>query len=494
MKKYKLSSFISGFLFFKIIYLKKVFKKITHEDKFLFFFLKLGSANLKKSLYFKTKITWLSLKTEQISLKYTKILLGNCTPKKISALINQFNLKETNFFFKKKFIDLIELLFQFHPQFLKRAGILFSVTLNLSTKLYTAVKKIKSIRVILSGITFCIKKNIGASLDALTMFFLENPLISSKTFIQEIILNNLRLKKKTKHIYRLCSEIRSFSYLNNFQFSQYFLSFILKYFEIFYLLPFINFCFKNVHKFTDEKTGYSLPLCILNNIVLKKKFWLNFTFFKKIFNFKTYSFNYTEIFFRFLLRNTARFFRKNIVYTNMSRLNRKINKNSLIHQLIHKKKLYLGFFVSVIYMNIFKNNLNSYPCILEDEFFRSIKTYTQSEINKIKKSLISSIRANYGFLFKIKRKCLMIVTMKIKYFIPKLQSIFFLIKNMLKYFIEFLKEKKLFERNYYCLFSQPLIRHVYLNLCFIETLKLHIRLSDCVLIKLHKLQKLYENR
>lgn len=497
MKKYNLSSFISGFLFLKIIYLKKAFKKLYHENKFLFLFLKLGSVNLKKSLYFKTKIIWITLTPKQVGLKYIKLLLGYCDFKKASTLIYKFSGWESNFFFKKRFTDLFELFFQFHRHSLKRVEILSSVTLNSCLKVNIRVKKISSLRVILSGITSNIKKNISNSLSGLIMFFLENPLISSKRSIQEIIWNKFRIKTIIKKIYRLCLEVRSFLYLNNSRFSQFFFSFISKYLDIIYLLPFINFCFKNFHKFINEKTGQFLLLRILNDLCKKKKLWLNFKFFKKIFNFKTISFDCTEIFFRFFLRKTTRFFRKNSVYKHISGLKRKINKNSLINQLINKKKLYLVFFVSFIYLKIFKDNLDSYPSILHDEFFRSIKTikkHTTDEIGIIKKSVISKINLTYGFVFQKRRKCLLIFTMKIKYFIPVIQSIFYLVKKILKYFIEFLKRKNSFVRNFYCLFSQPLIRHVYLNLSFIETLKLHIRVSDCVLIKLHKLHILYENR
>ena len=90
MTKYYLSQFISGFIFYKIKKAKKILKKTNRENKFLVFFFKLGSKNLKNSNFLNENNMLMFLKTRQINSRFIKIILTTCFDKNIK-LLTSFN-------------------------------------------------------------------------------------------------------------------------------------------------------------------------------------------------------------------------------------------------------------------------------------------------------------------------------------------------------------------------------------------------------------------
>lgn len=175
--------------------------------------------------------------------------------------------------------DLFEIFFQFHYYTIKRSSFLSGLILNEPLNLINGVKKIPSLRIILSTIKIFAKKNFFLIIEGLIIFFLENPSLCSKSFIQEISWNVFRLNSNIKGYCKTILDIRTVSFLNGSWYSLFFFSFILKFFKLVYVQSFINFCFKNVENFISYKSGHCLLICIINYLYMNKKEELNFFFF-----------------------------------------------------------------------------------------------------------------------------------------------------------------------------------------------------------------------
>ena len=496
MTIYYLSQFISGFIFYKIGKAKKILKKTNRENKFLVFFFKLGSKNLKNSNFLNEKNMLMFLKTRQINSRFIKIILTTCFDKNIKLLQRQFKIFDIYSIVKKETVLLYELFYQFYSRILKKNSLASSLIFNTYLGLNRKLKNAPTIRVVLSGITSLLKKKVSGSVFGLLKIFLKNPLLYSKSLIQEIIWNNIRLESKAKKIYNLFLEIRSVSFLNNSRNSLFFFSFIFKFFKMYNLKPFLNFCIKNVHKFIDEKIGQFLILFIVNNFYVKKRSWINLLLYKNLFYSKIFFDSNIKIFFCYFLRKTTRVLNRNQFYKIISDFKKRNSTISLVEEMIYNKFFQTPSFISIFFLNIFKINVHSYPILIQDEFVRSIKTerITDKRSLDINNFQISKKKCYYWSNFNIKKKGLFGYMIKIKNLFPEFRFIFFLTRIVLKYLFNFFKKKNSLEKFFHNIFYAALVKKNYLRFNIIDLFKIPIFIDDNFLIRSYKINKLYENQ
>jgi len=496
MTIYYLSQFISGFIFYKFGKAKKMLKKTILENKFLVFFFKLGSKNLKNSNFLNENNMLMFLKTRQINSRFIKIILTTCFDKNIKLLQKQFKIFDIYFIVKKEIVLFYVLFYQFYSRTLKKNSLTSSLIFNTYLGLNRKLKNAPTIRVVLSGITSLLKKKVSVSVFGLLKIFLKNPLLYSKSLIQEIIWNNVRVESDGKKIYNLFLEIRSISFLNNSRNSLFFFSFIFKFFKMYYLKPFLNFCLKNVHKFIDEKIGQFLILFIVNNFYFKKRNWINLILYKNLFYSKIFFDSNNRIFFCYFLRKTTRFFDRNRFYKITNDFKKRNSTISLVEEMIYNKFFLTPPFISIFYLNAFKINVHSYPISIQDEFVRSIKTEKIMEKRSLEIYIIqiSKKKCCYWSNFNIKKKGLFGYMIKIKNLFPEFRFIFFLTRIVLKYFLKFFKKKNSLEKFFHNLFYAALVKKNYLRLNIIDLLKIPIFIDDNCFMRSYKLNKLYENQ
>jgi len=496
MTKYYLSQFISGIIFYKIGKAKKMLKKRNHENKFLVFFFKLGSKNLKNSNFLNENNMLLFLKKRQINSRFIKIILTTCFDKNIKLLQKQFKIFDIYFVVKKEIVLLFELIYQFYSRILKKNSLASSLIFNTYLGLNRKLKNAPTIRVVLSGITSLLKKKVSVSVFCLLKIFLKNPLLYSKSFIQEIIWNNVRLESNTKKIYNLFFEIRSISFLNNSRNSLFFFSLIFKFFKMYYQKPFLNFCIKNAHKFIDEKIGQFLILFIVNNFYIKKRNWINLILYKNLFYSKFFFGSNIKIFVCYFLRKTTRVFDRNRFCKIISDFKKRNSTVSLVEEMIHNKFFLAPSFISIFYLNIFKINVHSYPISIQDEFVRSVKTekITEKRCIEINNIQISKKKCCYWSNFNIKKKGLFGYMIKIKNLFPEFRFIFFSTRIILNYFFKFFKKKNSLGKLFYNIIHAALAKKNYLRLNTIILLKIPIFIDDNFLMISYKVNKLYENQ
>ena len=262
MKTINLSHLITGILFYKL----KNFKKIIEKNKKFFLNnFKYSSHYFKKFFFLDETILLKFCQINKINWSFLKIISNYDNFKKIKLFIKKLNIFKIFSFSRRGFFLFFEIFFQYHYENLQKNNMLSDLMLKKSLNLDNEIKKIPSLRIVLSGLSYCYLNKINKLMFYLSGLFLENPFFFSKTFSQEIIWNYFRVKSTRKLVSALLLETRSIAFLNNTQKSIFSLSFIVTFYPHFLAKPLVNFSLKNVYHFIRGKFGYILILYILNN-------------------------------------------------------------------------------------------------------------------------------------------------------------------------------------------------------------------------------------
>jgi len=496
MKCYRLSFLISRILLSIDFGFKNFIKSSEYSNKFLSFFIKICSLNLKNHFFHSEKNLVLFLENQKISTNGIKILLNQKSLKRVGLVDELFDFSNFYFFTEKKKADLFEIIFNFNFYKLKKSNLLSGLMLNIPLNLIKRVKKIPSLRITMSIIKIAAKSKILLIIDGLLLLFLENPSLSSKSFTQEIIWNIFRLILNIKKHYTRLLDIRAVSFLNIHQHSLFFFSFFFRFFKLVYIRSFINFCFKNAGNFVCDINGHWLIIYIIHTVYLNKKKKLNFPFFKSLFN-TTYSFSFpSQLFFIFLFRKSTKLFWENKSYATMTYFKREKNCVPLIKKLISEKKCRVIFFLSFIRLKTFKMDLKFYPNSLQNEFIKIIKIVRlyikdnniRDNYNKFKMPNRNKV---HNFYFK---RCFIFPnTIRIKNDFSGFYSIFYFIRKIYKHLLKTVLKKNQLGKNFFNLFPQNLLVGIIYNLNLVETIKLPIKFSEVPMLEKYKYLKHYEN-
>lgn len=492
MKRLNISSLISAIFFYKILDLKK---KLKGGDICFFNFIKFSSLFLKKFFILDEIVLSNFTQINYISWNFLKILYKhyNLTGGKILAI--NYGSNKLFFSFENLFKGYFEIFFQFYGNQVQKKFLLSSISLRISLKLVKEIKKIPSLRIIISGFTNYYKHRVRESMVYLIGFFLQNPIISSKLFIQEIIWSYFRVISK-QQLFESFVETRAFVFLNNSQKSLFFFQMAVKFYPIFLSKPFVNFCLKNVHRFVKDRVGHVLILYILQDFFIKKNLWFNLAFLENLLRIKFFTSRFFEIFFLFLFRNTGKIFRKNELYTCLFKLNREPNRDRMIEIIVSKKRTCKFIFLKFIRSKVFQITLTSYPNFLQNEFIGLIEMFTNNrEFNVYNegetcKELLYSYSKNK---LLIKKNLLFVQTLKIKKKLSLIQFLFFTAYRILKNFLAILEKSFLFEKNLYRLFSQIIPKNIHKKLNLSIILQVPIKTNYNVLVNLYKNNKIHEN-
>jgi len=496
MKSYRLSFLISRILLSIDFGFKNFIKSSEYSNKFMSFFIKISSLNLKNHFFHSKKNLVLFLENQKISTNVIKILLNQRSLKKVGLVDEIFDFSNFYFFTEKKKVDLFEIFFHFNCYKLKKSILLSSLMLNIPLNLIKRVKKIPSLRITVSIIKFSAKNKIFLIIDGLLLLFLENPSLSSKSFTQEIIWNIFRLNLSIKKHYTRLLDIRAVSFLNIHKHSLFFFSFFLRFFKLVYIRSFINFCFKNAGNFVCDINGHCLIIYLIYTVYLNKKKELNFSFFKNLF-YTTYSFSsLSQLFFTFLFRKSTKLFWRIKSCAKMTYFKREKNCVPLIEELVSKKKCRVMFFLSFIRLKTFKMNLKFYPNSLQNEFIKIIKIvrlYSKDKhiMDNYNKFKITNRNKVHNFYFK---RCFIFPnTIKIKNDFSGFYSIFYFLRKIFNHSLKTMLKKNQLGRNFLNLYPQNLLVGIIYNLNLVETIKVPIKFSEVPMLEKYKYLKHYEN-
>ena len=496
MKKFRYSTLLSRLLVLKISRLKKIFNKEYYEKKLLFYIMKLSSIIAKKILSTDLRILSEVLKDNQLNMNFIKILISHNSTSTIKLIIKKFFNFKFNFISKQELVKLYEILFHSYSYTMGKNNFLSNLILKSSINIRKELKKTPYLRILLSGIPKEMKRKITISTFNLCIFFLENPMLCSKPFIQEIIWNQFRLKIKSIKYLELIQVIRSICFLNNSQRSFFFLSLIFEFFQIQLLRPFLNLIFKNIYKFIKKQNGIHIIIYIITYF-LNQHFWFNFTFFKNLFAVKTCNFNFTVHIFCFLLRETSRIFKKTYTCFFRYKINRKDNNTAPIKKLSEFTKMPFSYFLLFFRYRVFENFSTIYPNFLQDEFIRLIETtkIIQNSVN-FKKNKIEIAQNNLyeNLKFRVEKKLFLLYSKKIKNYFSKFQVIFFILRKILKHFNFFYKKNFILGKHYLGLSCQVRPEPIDLKNNSIILITIPITTFDNIFINLYKQFKLYENQ
>ncbi len=491
MNQIKLSYLVTGILLLKILGLVKMFKDIDQEKRFFFFFLKILSLNLKRIFFVDLNSCLRLLLEERITLDIIKILLNKGLNKKVDQIIRRFESFNSHFFFQKEVLKLCDLLFQFPFTILKKKSFLNNSVIYSCLNLPGNIYKFPSLRIIVSGKGTKIKKKIENSINSLTHYCLENPLLCSKLIIQEFISTYFRLEVKVKKKLKFSSEIRSFSFFNNSKNSLSLFSFLRELFDKKKFQSCINICFKNFPLFVNNKFGCFLIIFITKNVYLDGEFWLNFSFFKNFFKTEPFNSYFYVIFFKFLFRRTTRCLQSFKINNLLYIFKKSESRKNLIEIFISKKKKRIKYFLLFVKQKIFKTPPKTYPSFFQDEFIQMV------DIKKVNREFNSFNNFKiYPFncisKIKIKKPNLLLYTRKVKKFFPKFHFIFFLLKITWNSIWKKKKFYKNFERNFSDLIFQIHSQYIRSNENFINISKIPLFSDNKKFIEFYRNHKLLE--
>jgi hypothetical protein len=447
MKQIKLSYLITGILLLKMLGIVKIFKDMNQEKKFFFFFFKILSLNLKRIFFVNLNSCLRLLLEKRITLDMIKIFLNKGLNKKLNKIIRRFEIFKSYFFFQKEVLTLCDLLFQFPFTILKKKSFLNNSLMYSCLNLTDNIYKFPTLRMIVSGKVTKIKKKIENSINNLTYYCLENPLICSKLIIQNVVLAYFRLEVKLKKNLKFLSEIRSFSFFNNSKNSLSLFSFLREIFDKKKFQSCINICLKNFPSFVNNKFGCFLIIFIIKKVFLGGEFWLNFSFFKNFFKNEPFISYFYLIFFKFLFRRTTRCLRRFKINNIFYILKKSEVRKNLIELFISKKKKRIKYFLFFVKQKIFKTLPKIYPSFFQDEFIQMI------EIKKVDIEIksfddVKIYPSNSISNIKIKKPNLLLYTRKVKNFFPKFHFIFILLKIIWISNWKKIKLKKILEKNF----------------------------------------------
>jgi len=404
----------------------------------------------------------LLLLEERITPDLIKIFLGKGFRTNFYNSIKRMEKYKSQIIFQRKILEIYDLFFQLPLNILKKKSFLNNSVLYMSLNFAEDIDKFPSLRVIISKKDDTIKKKFKSSLNNVTSYLLENPLLCSKIIIQEIIWAYFRLETNMKPNLKFLAEIRSFSFFNNSKTSLSLFYYILESFEEKIVQSCINICFKNFQFFITNKFGCLLMILIVNNFYLKGKSWLNSLFLKTFFKLEPFSCYFNEIFFKFFFRKTTRCIKsinKNIF---LYKIKKSEYPRNLIETLISRKKKRILYFLIFIKYKVFKIFPRIYPSFFQDEFIQMLKTKERDQGFKSlndKKIYPSNIFSD----FKIRKSVLFLYVRKIKKFFPKFKFIFFLVRIILRFISENIILRKSFTNNFSDLISQIHSHHTIFN-------------------------------
>jgi hypothetical protein len=491
MKQINLSYLITGILLLKILDLVMIFKDINLEKKFFLFFFKILSSNLKRIFFVNLNSFLKLLLEERITLNMIKIFLNKGLNKKLNKIIRRFEIFKSHFFFQKKVLNLCDLLFQFPFTILKKKTFLNNSVIHSCLNLTDNIYKFPTLRLIVSGKDTKIKKKIENSINNLTYYWLENPVICSKLLIQDVIWAYFRLGVKLKKNLKFLSEIRSFSFFNNSKNSLSLFSFLREFFDKKKFQSCINICFKNFHLFVNNKFGCFLIIFIIKKVFLDDEFWLNFSFFKSFFKNEPFISYFYVIFFKFLFRRTTRCLRSFKINNFFYIFKKSEVRKNLIEIFISKKKKRIKYFLFFVKEKIFKTPPKIYPSFFQDEFIQMIEF---KKVDREFKSFddVKIYSSNNISYIKIKKPNLLLYTRKVKNFSPKIHFIFFLLKIIWSSIWKKLKLKKSFARKFSGLIFQIHSRYLKFKENFPNISKISLFLYDKKFIEFYRIHNIVE--
>ena len=493
MTRYPISFLISRILFSKILKFTSIIKKYKSETNFFFFFIKNKRSFLRKLFLFKPIFLYRFLEKNKIYTNFFKFLLNYNFLEKCNLIEKNFHNLKLYYFLKKKILNPIEIFFQSCKCLFRKRILMSNLILNMPFKLNEKIRKVPYLRIILSGINSILKKKIEKGGTLLINLVSEDPVFFQNCFFQEIVWNYFRIKYSNKISKDLMIEPRMVAFFNNSLRSFFFFSFFFKFYDISHLYSLVNFCFKNIKSFIVNKNSHLLILHLLKKVYFSKIKWFSFRFFEKLLYKKIFYFCYGKIFIKFLFRETSRTFRKNSAYNTKFELKRRINKKSMIKEIIKKQKSRIVFFLKFLKSEFFEISCLNYHNFSYNEFTMFIRTKIKLKTQVKNKISPSSLNWCQESILGIKKNFFFSSIVKIKNCQIKFQFIFYLVKNILNFRFKGENENPLKDKNSLSLYKRSLPFPIHLKLNLRNILGAYIRVADNIMIFFYKQFKLLEN-